>query len=34
MLPATPRHDHQSLVNLDRRGVIHLWMETLQSIRV
>ena len=34
MLPATPRDDHRSLVNLDRRGVIHLWMETLQSTRV
>jgi hypothetical protein len=32
MLPATPRDDHRSLVNLDRRGVIHLWMETLKVV--
>jgi hypothetical protein len=34
MLPAMPRDAHQSLINLDHRGVIHLWMETLQSTRV
>jgi hypothetical protein len=34
MLSATPRDDHRSLINLNRRGVIHLWMETLQSYGV
>jgi hypothetical protein len=29
MLPTTPRHDHQSLVNLLLNGVIHLQMKTL-----